>query len=197
MSEYSEHTLRNPTLLPAVMYCRCTHCNYVDNELDFRKTRVCPHCGQTGTRMLFQKYSIQYFLELIQRLYMKDEPQAIVLVVCGMLERLLEDLLIEIMRKHKLDDATIDERLVKAWRLEDRVKGLFKEYSMSTLPQVIETLSIKDFWETWKDLKEKRDQFMHGKPAAMKNSDGKKAFELALDAQYVFAQIHNKYCLLQ
>jgi hypothetical protein len=196
MTGYSDVVLRDPTLLPAVMYCRCAHCNYLDNELDFRKTRICPHCGQTGIRVLFQKYSIQYFLELIQRLYMKDEPQAIVLVVCAMLERLLEDLLIEIMRKHKLDDARIDQILLEVWRLEDRAKRLFRDYTMSTLPQAIETLSIKAFWKTWNDLKKKRDQFVHGKPAAMKNSDGKEAFELALDAQYVFAQIHNRYCLL-
>lgn len=81
MNEYSDEVLRNATLLPAVMYSACAHCGYADNDLDFDPKRICPHCGMTGTRRLFQKYAVQYFLELMQRLYIKDEPQAIVLIV--------------------------------------------------------------------------------------------------------------------
>jgi hypothetical protein len=196
VNNYSDDILKNPTLLPAIMSCACEHCLYVDNELDFSPTRICPNCGKTGTRKLFQKYNIHYFLEMIQRLYLKDEPQAIVLTVCAMLERLVEDLLFQIMRKNNLKDDEIDSKLFVNWRLDDRAKDLFKEYAKLTLAQAIEAIPKKDFWQTWKDLREKRDGFMYGVASAINSPDCKKSFKLALEAQHVFSQIHNRYGLL-
>jgi hypothetical protein len=168
----------------------------VDNELDFSPTRVCSNCGKTGTRILFQRYNIQYFLEMIQRLYVKEEPQAIVLTVCAMLERLVEDLLFQIMRKNNLKDDEIDSKLSVTWRLDDRAKDLFKEYAKLTLAQAIEAIPVKDFWQTWKDLQTKRDKFIHGRASAISSPDGRNAFVLALDAQQVFCKVHNRHCLL-
>ena len=191
MNQYSEDILKNPTLLPAVMNLACVHCRYVDNELDISRTRVCPHCGKSGTRVLYRKYNVQHFLELIQRLYTKNEPEAIVLVACAMLERLLEDLLIEMMEKHNLDDDAIDRKLKDFWRLDERAKKLFKAYSGKTLAQ--ELSPAKGFWKIWKELRYKRDEFIHGRASVIIPSDGRKGFELALNAEHIFSQIHNKY----
>jgi len=196
VSSYSDDILKNPTLLFGIMFCACKHCLYADDELDFHVTRVCPHCGKSGTRRLFQTYNIQYFLEMIQRLYIKDEPQAIVLTVCALMERLVEDLLFQIMRKNGLDDNEIDSILLRSWRLDDRATKVFKKYAKQTLAQAIEGISAKKFWRTWRDLQEKRDKFIHGRASAISSPDGKKTFELALDAQQVFCQVHNRHCLL-
>jgi len=197
VSNYSDDILKNPTLLPAIMFYACRHCLYTDNELDPRPTRVCPNCGKKGRKTLYQRYNIQYFLEMVQRLYIKDEPQAVVLIVCTMLERLVEDLLVEIMTKHSMDDDAIDDELRRFERFSDRAECLFKKYSGMTLAKAIESIHIKGFWQTWKDVKKKRDGFIHGKASMISRSDGQKSFVLALDAQNVFSQLHNKYSLRQ
>ena len=130
----------------------------------------------------------------MQRLYIKNEPESIVLLACAVLERLLEDLLIEIMEKHSLDDNAIDRKLKDFWRLDDRVKRLFKAHTGKTLAQ--ELGPIKGFWKLWKNLRGKRDKFMHGNASAITPSHGKMAFELALNAEQAFSQMHNKYALL-
>lgn len=196
MNAQSDHILKNPSLVPALMYSACDHCLYVDNKLIVSK-RICPNCGRKGIWRLFQKYSVQYFLELVQRLYIKDEPQAVVLIVCAMLERLLEDLLVQIMRKHKLSEDEIDRKLSASRRLDDRARDLFKEYAKLTLAQAIEAIPSNNFWKTWDDQKKKRDKFIHGSAAAIRANDARDAFELAIDAQSVFCQLHNKYCLIK
>jgi hypothetical protein len=114
-----------------------------------------------------------------------------VIMFCALTEALLENIIEDYFDLHP------EVRL----KFKDPERVKIDDVLGDKLPKLLEQApkDIRDFPDSWKTLREKRNLFLHGKSSNFHiiQTDAFAAMDLVPKAVSVFAWLNNKYCLKQ
>ncbi len=119
-----------------------------------------------------------------------EEHNAVVVIGCTLLEKLLHDLIAAALvmsgmgRREAMDAANATHGFTA---LKDRFKGA----TALDLASVVEDNGSAKYWNDWRKVVERRNLFIHGLPYAVGASQSESTFCLARDAFGIFARMTN------
>ena len=109
-----------------------------------------------------------------------------------MLEKLFRELLLRmsiVMRGREEARRELNER-----RYFKKREQLFKELAGNTLQNAMCGVDSA-FYSHWEQVRQRRNDFLHGFPFVIDVSDAETAFELSKRAFTVFAEVQNRFCV--
>ena len=157
-----------------------------------RTASECPNCKTSGRKALISLSNYvnvaNWVGEYAVSSNVRDYASAVVMF-CALFESCLEEIIQDYMDLHP------DIKL----QFENKEKVTIKEVLGSSLPDMLEKAPsyIKSFPMDWKEIRDKRNLFMHGKSSSfhITQTDAKKAMDLVPIAIHTFAWLNNQYCL--
>jgi len=180
---------------------RCYNCNYIaetdDEEDRLAKTNLsCPNCGLAGrgAGLAPSKYLdvANWIGQYAKTEYRRDHVSAVVLF-CALTESILETLKDDYLGIHPKKKNKLKKKL------ESNKGPDFKDVFNNTLSDLLKTAppNLRDFPSRWKDLREKRNKFLHAKSSSylIHKTDADEAIVLTLMVFHVYTWLNNNYCL--
>ncbi len=125
-----------------------------------------------------------------------NSKELTVLLFCTLIEHLLRNLIAARCRRVGVEWAIIDLLLEKYWRVDERMK-LFERLTGTSIKAAVATLPGKKVFDTYADLRKKRDGLAHGLPAAtfaVSGADIRMAVDETANAFPTFAYLHHVFC---
>lgn len=176
---------------------RCRVCNYLaitwaEKMALIQTASECPNCKTTGKKALITLSNYidvanwvgEYTISSNRRDY-----ASAVIMFCALFESCLEEI------KQDYMDAHPDVKL----EFESNERATLTDVLGSNLSQLLEQApsDIKMFPIEWKEMRDKRNSFLHGKSSSyhINQADANKAMDLVANAVATFAWLNNKYCL--
>jgi len=176
---------------------RCRFCNYLainweEKTALIRTESECPNCKTSGRKSLISLGNYvdvaNWVGEYAISANLRDYASAVVMF-CALFESCLEEIIQDYMDLHP-DIKT---------KFENREMVTLKDIFGVKLPELLEQAPthIKGFPADWKEMRDKRNLFMHGKSSSfhINQADANKAMDLVPRAIHTFAWLNNQYCL--
>ncbi len=133
--------------------------------------------------------AMSLFVEFIGHSDTTDDDKTVVVLTITLLERMLDDLLLEVMlRAGRAYDAAQDE--IDQIRSFERKRDKFKEVTGLSFAEVMKA-KFEDLYQGWTNLADVRHKFIHGNPYAIGVKDAEKADRLLDSVFAAFAYTHN------
>lgn len=133
--------------------------------------------------------AMSIFVELIGHSDTTDDDKTVVVLTITLLERMLDDLLLEVMLRHgKAYDAAQAE--IDQTRSFERKRDKFKETTGLSFAEVMKA-KFEPLYQSWTELADVRHKFIHGNPYAIGVRHATKADKLLDSVFSAFAHIHN------
>ncbi|HUU49403.1 MAG TPA: hypothetical protein VMW81_00385 [Nitrospinota bacterium] len=163
---------------------------YDDKELEYNKM----------LEMIKERLSLQT-IEEAQKAFVPlfkyddsfEEHKVIVILTCTLLEKMFDDLLIKINISKGVDWSEAEKKVSQLRNFNKRCKA-FEKITGNSLKNAIGQTSMTTFYKDWKDIRDKRNEFIHRRPFAIGKSTAEKAFNLAKNACSLFACLQNHFC---
>lgn len=174
---------------------RCPNCNYIaetskEKHILLRRNSPCPKCGIIGrtARVAPSNYLdvANWIGEYAVAKNRRDQASAVILF-CALVESILETLKDDYLALHPKTKTKVNKRSDFTGVFGVKLGDL-----LSAAPD-----KLKQFPSEWKELREKRNKFLHGKSSSyhIHEADAYKAMDLALVAIRVYVWLNNRYCL--
>ncbi len=135
------------------------------------------------------------FVPLLEYSATNEEHQVVVLLTAAMLEKLLRELLLRMLVKRSGGDWEESRKRLRKVGRQDGREDIFQNLTGTGLREAIAGVGVPDFYDSWRKLRELRNEFMHGKPFVIGVSNTEKAFDVAQGAFGVFAGLQNRFCV--
>lgn len=121
-----------------------------------------------------------------------EEHQVVVLLAVALLEKLFEQLLLQVFVRSGRDEGKA-RKAVAALRGHGNREKVFAGLAGTGLDDAISKSCVTGFHANWQEIRAARNKFIHRSPFAIGASHTEKAFGLAKDAFRVFAHLHNQF----
>lgn len=180
-----------------VARARCPNCNYIaettkEEDALSRCDLACPKCGVVGQGARIAPNNYLYVATWVGEFAVSNNRRdhvAAVVLFCALTESILETL--------KDDYLTLCPHIKS--KFKPTADPSFKDVFGKTFGDVLESapMDIKGFPSDWKNLRDKRNKFLHGKSSSyqIREVDAHKAMDLTLTAIRVYVWLNNTYCL--
>ena len=126
-----------------------------------------------------------------------EEHLAVPIVTITFLEAMLDSLLDRIAAATASDGESYDlaaEKIEKFGSFKER-KDYFKELTGTPLKTAMTATEHRRFYDDWKQVRDDRNEFVHGSPYALTAGTARLSLELARRAVPLFAELQNSYGL--
>lgn len=134
------------------------------------------------------------FVPLFEYSDTNEEHQVVVLLAAAMLEKLFRELLVRLLIAKRFSWEEARRELKKKYRIHETREQRFQELAGETLEQSISKIAM-NFYVRWKEIRVRRNEFLHDFPFVIHVADAGKAFELSKGAFTVFAGLQNRFCI--
>ena len=133
--------------------------------------------------------AMSIFVEFIGHSDTTDDDKTVVVLTITLLERMLDDLLLEVMlragREYRAAQGDIDQI-----RSFERKRDKFKEVTGLSFAEVMKA-KFEKLYQDWTELADVRHKFIHGNPYAIGMQHAEKADKLLDSVFAAFAHTHN------
>lgn len=124
-----------------------------------------------------------------------DESQVAAILACTFLERLLGDVLtvlgITTGMSHTKAERTVNDDL-QSIKARDT---FFAQHAHVSLETAFLAIGYQAFWDDWKAIRQRRNDFIHGQPWAIGAETALVAIATAKQAAPALARLQNAYCI--
>lgn len=180
----------------------CPQCGYAarstHEEMHLMTSDLpCPNCNATGITMIVERTNYLDVFDWIAHCAIgssrKDYVTGVIMF-CALVESILEAL----KSKHLSIDPHRKNLLDEKFKNDPRGPAFKDVFGMSLSNIVADgPPQIRRFPDRWNVLRDKRNNFLHGKSSTydIHEEDAHEAMDLALPLTQVYAWINNKYCL--
>lgn len=169
----------------------------------FRK----PHRSETDYRTVLgalqrslslgsQEQAVRVFSLLASYSDTSIEHTIVVVLTASLFERLLHDLLVQLLVGRGMTDAEARKTVGKRRRREE-LQELFWLASGTRLQKAVGEFGVPDLYEQWQSIADRRNKFLHITSRAISAQMAEKAFNVAKGAFPLFAFLQNKYCVAE
>ncbi|MGA1999562.1 MAG: hypothetical protein ABSG52_06185 [Terriglobales bacterium] len=134
------------------------------------------------------------FVPLLEYSDTNEEHQIVVLLTAAMLEKLLRQLLLRMLVPTRCGWEEARRELREKYGNHPKREQLFRQLAGETLEQSISKIAM-NFYFRWKEIRDRRNEFLHDFPFVIHVADAEKAFELSTRAFTVFAGLTNRFCV--
>ena len=141
-------------------------------------------CDESKAESIFQIY--------ITPESFAPELTVVPILVVTLIEALLNDLLVDLEVKYQQDSILEAREKIRKLQSFDERYDLFESFTGKNFPKIVQQIS-KPFWDRWKNVRRKRNFFVHGNPYALGWKVCESAFELTLDSIDLFAELNNQF----
>ncbi len=176
-----------------VTFFRCKGCRRVSRRDQGRN--ICSHCGGRTETEGWPDSPGKRLFEAVEAFFGKGDRDLTVILVCDLLEGLLEMFFRDIFMKQGKPRSWIQLTLKKNKSLDLRLKYLFKETLNASFPSVIEGTAFEGFDKRWAAIRSLRGQIFHANFPAIDEKDAQESYDLSRDSLDLFAWMNNKYCV--
>ena len=176
---------------------RCRVCNYLalgwaEKLALIRVASECPNCKTSGRKALISLSNYALVANWVGEYAISENSRdyaSAVVMSCALVESCLQEIVEDYMDLH--DDIKL--------RFEDNEKVTLKDVLGVSLTQSLESAPahVKAFPNYWKEIRTKRNLFMHGMSSSfhINQPDAYAAMDLIPKAIEVFVWLNNHYCL--
>lgn len=180
---------------------QCSSCDFTTKEDLTNPSTPCPNCGKTDeTRMMWPGLefiglidSVHFFSQLKN----KKIKNISVILFCSLFEGLLEDFL-ETFLKNQGNSKEVICALLNCYKnVEARIDNLYKQLASKSFIDDLKSMGFKGWYENWKEIKTVRNQLLHVKTIYVNEDTFEKVTNNSKDLITIFANLNNKYCLVQ
>jgi hypothetical protein len=178
-----------------VALAHCPNCGYIaksseEETLLARVESPCPNCAITGHGAGLGPNNYLEVANWIGEFAASDlrrDHSSAVILFCSFVEAMLETLKDDYLKLHPMSRISKPNKPISF----KNVFGVTFEDAFSDAPT-----RLKDFPSAWKDLREKRNKFLHGRSSyVIHRSDAHMAVAVTADAVNSYRWLHNKHCL--
>ncbi len=168
---------------------QCPQCLYIFyGRNQFEIHEKCPICNFSGAWWVFPSGPLCKILTAILN-HSKHEFIAVILT-CTLFECMLQNFLKQYMGKLEINDKLI---LKKHRNIEEQIKILYKSFIGKSFKESIQETELKNYYDEWKEIKKKRNLFIHGNVYAIGTETVEKSIKLSKNTFSLFAWLNNKY----
>lgn len=184
----------------APRFWECPSCGYISSDPAFADPKTpCPLCSRPGgNRRPFPPGRQRQLDERIRRYFAEGEWEIVVILSAALLEALLEDILDRIMAAHGADVAIRSTVLDQVRAIGARLGKLFPELTGEEFEDAVHALGNGDFPKRWRELRDKRNAFIHDTPyrdvqASLDKGTASEGMALLDEAYQLFVHLNNRF----
>ncbi len=157
----------------------------------------CPNCGSEDKSMrdFIKGRNALILFGKIRDFFISNEKEMVVILFCILFEVLVNNFFMSFLKAKNTPFKEIEKFLQKKITISTKVNKTFEKFVGEKFEDAIKPTKHKDFYANWNDIKDKRNNFIHGLSSGVSDDDCKLAWKLTVNSSELFAFLNNKFCV--